>query len=230
MDWRKFFCGDWVLAGVIGAISLVAACAPQGSTSTNRSANVAPTQTPAPAAVAVAFPTRTPTLVPIPDRRPNVVDSQHFLELEPFLDEISQSVRPLGLKSGYVHNEWGDQCEYVQHATHRDASSYFFDKYPGSENIMVFSDQKCMTPDVLGMGYLQKQVNVLLAKWYSANSDAAFKTEPRDLSMTRKIRDRGWCMQSAKYPLSSVLIEYFVDEGRLVAVMHTDGIAGCEEG
>ena len=91
-------------------------------------------------------PTAIPTPMPAPTSAPNppkslkatVVDTQHILAIEPFLDEISKSVAPTGLQYGFVYNEWGDQCEYVQHSTHRTAPSYFYDESNGSETI--FSD------------------------------------------------------------------------------------------
>ena len=69
---------------------------------------------------------------------------------------------------------------------------------------------KCMTLDVLSIGYLQEQVNVTFAKWYS-NSDAAFTTAPSDLTDKFLKRVNGWCIQSETYPLITVLNDYFVD-------------------
>ena len=212
----------WIIVGVVALLMLAAVFGNSGSeTGTPRPASSSASVS-QPAPTPVTFPTRVPASVDV-----SSLPAQHILALEPVLDQISESVNPTGLSQGHIYNEFGDQCRYVQHATHRDAPPYFYDGLPGSDTLMVFADPKCLIPDVLGIGYLQEQVNVTVAKWYS-NSDAAFKTAPSDLTDKFIKRANGWCIQSETYPFIPVLIDYFVDGESLAAVLHGQGPPGCE--
>ena len=210
----------WIIVGVV-ALLMLAVVFGDSETGTSRPASSSASVS-QPTATPVTFPTLVPASVGV-----SSLPLQHILALEPVLDQISESVNPTGLRQGHIYNEFGDQCRYVQHATHRDAPPYFYDGLPGSDTLMVFADPKCMTPDVLGIDYLQEQVNVTVAKWYS-NSDAAFTTAPSDLTDKFLKRANGWCIQSETYPLITVLIDYFVDGESLAAVLHGQGPPGCE--
>ena len=212
----------WIIVGVVALLMLAAVFGnSESETGTPRPASSSASVS-QPAPTPVTFPTRVPASVGV-----SSVPAQHILALEPVLDQISESVNPTGLNQGHIYNEFGDQCRYVQRATHRDSPSYFDGDARATDTIMVFSDPKCMTPDVLGIGYLQEQVTVTVAKWYS-NSDAAFKTAPSDLTDKFFKRANGWCIQSETYPLITVLIDYFVDGESLAAVLHAQGPPGCE--
>ena len=153
-------------------------------------------------------------------------DAVALLDLE---DKISPTKKPAGQLKGTIINDMGEPCWFKQGATKLESESYFFNGTTGSDTLLLFDHRDCMKTSLgdLGMGIMQRLINDRIADWYS-NEDADFQTKPSELHPTSMGQTRGWCMQSATYPLIGVLVEYFVDEGSITAVLHGMALGGCQ--
>lgn len=170
----------------------------------------------------------TPSPVATPDL--SSVQTQDVLAIASIRARISEEdgIYRTGNAIGYILNDAGKECFYVQNGTDVDSDSYFYEGSTYSEDtLLVFDDPQCMTPTLpVGMSLHQEEINRVITPWYS-NPDANFQTEPEQLRRKSDFQVRGWCIQSKTYPLIGVMIDYFADEQSIVAVVHSLAASGC---
>jgi hypothetical protein len=122
---------------------------------------------------------------------------------------------------GHIQNDQGQRCTYTQ--TTDNDSVHFHGTLPGRMGILTFDDPRCMSvSDVNKM-----RINHVITRWYS-HPDAAFKTRVQDLYPTSMMQKRGVCIQSGKYPIIGVTIDYEIQGNSIVRVRHGNSIQGCQ--
>lgn len=170
----------------------------------------------------------TPSPIAMPDF--SFVQTQDVLAIASIRARISEEdgIYKTGEATGYILNDAGKECSYVQKGTDVDSVSYFYEGFSHSEDtLLVFDDPQCMTPtSPIGMRLHQEEINRVIAPWYS-DTDANYQTEPGQLRRKSDFQVRGWCIQSETYPLIGVMIDYFTDEQSIVAVVHSLAASGC---
>ena len=191
--------------------------------------------------VAIAEPTSAATVQPSPPRparrTPNT--SQSLLALGPHLDYLSETAAVKGARAADMFAFDGHFCPYVQVATALGSPSYFFDDLTNSDTLIIFDEPGCMNRIDYGgnvdrtalhdasMVHAQNEINRAVASWHG-REDAAFLTDLQDLQLNRDMQQRGWCIQSSKYPTVSIAVDYFIDEdGGLTAAIHSGSIGSC---
>ena len=156
------------------------------------------------------------------------VPTQGILAVNPIIDRISPNGIRKGSLKGWVLNFYGEECWFGQAATDDNSVSYFYKSLTGSDTLLVFDDQACMTdPMSIGMAFHQRTVNQAISSWYS-KPDAKFMVTPDKLYRKSQLQVKGWCIQSTTYPSTAIAVDYFVDGESLVAVVHNYAVGGCE--
>ena len=184
----------------------------------------APTPTPTPESTpAIArTPAPTPSAAPTPAPRTHLTP-RDASEGAYLLAELSEVDLPTGLPFGNVLNVSGARCEYVQAAKDMATDSYFYEGLTGAATYMAFAVEGCMAyANEFELGVNQFLINQLVKTWYSF-PDAAFQTELQDITELAP-PDRGWCIQSDTYESVAIVVEYFVEDQSIVAVLHTYGL------
>ena len=156
------------------------------------------------------------------------VPAQGILAINSVMDRISPDGIRNGSLKGWVSNDVGEECWFGQAATDDNSISYFYKSLKGSDTLLVFDDQGCMTPSTpIGMAFHQRMVNQAISTWYS-KPDAKFMVSPDQLYGKSQLQVKGWCIQSATYPSHAIVVDYFVDRESLVAVVHNYAVGGCQ--
>jgi len=128
-----------------------------------------------------------------------------------------------GQPRGYISNESGKNCAYIQITTQ---GVKYFHSIPGNYSRLTFDDPACMKDTGLGLDINKMMINNILARWYS-HPNAAFATLPSQLRRTSVLQVRGQCMQSATYPIIGVAIEYHIMGNSITSVSHAATAGGC---
>ena len=154
--------------------------------------------------------------------------AQGMAEVNSIVDRISPDGIRNGSLRGVVSNHAGQDCWFGQVATDDNSVSYFYEKLTGSDTLLIFDNQRCMETEVPGLMALQQSmVNQAISTWYSL-PDAKFMVSPDQLYRKSQLQVKGWCIQSATYPLQAIAVDYFVDGESLVAVVHSYAVGGCQ--
>ncbi|MFO7971451.1 MAG: hypothetical protein R6U40_06850 [Desulfobacterales bacterium] len=152
-----------------------------------------------------------------------------FVLIFPFLlatlDSSAQSSRYQ--KRGFIQNANGDQCWYTQ-VVKKD-NTYFHENIKGDNGIITFDDPICMSDggSSFNMEVNKMMINNVVARWYS-HSDANFKTRVPQMFRTSDLQINGYCIQSEKYPLIGITIDYFLEGNSITGVIHGSSIMGCK--
>ena len=145
------------------------------------------------------------------------------------IPNLSRTKRPTGPQTGLILNDMGEFCRFQQAATETESVSYFYEELTGTDTLLLFDEIDCMKTTLgdLGMGIMQNLINERIANWYGSGN-TEFATHPSELYPESPLQVRGWCMPSTTSEYVAVLIEYFVEDEAIVAVLHGTGIT-CEE-
>lgn len=130
------------------------------------------------------------------------------------------------LKKGYINNDRGDKCWYTQETDFN--SQYFHGTHKGRIGIITFVDPRCMSELDFGLDINKMMINNVISRWYSY-SDAAFMTSIADLYPSSMLQKKGQCIQSAKYPIIGITIDYEIKDNSIIKVRHGTAIHGCKK-
>lgn len=125
---------------------------------------------------------------------------------------------------GFIPNDYGEQCWYTQIV--KSGESYFHEDLTGSYGVLTFDDPQCMAASELGLSVNKMNINNIVSKWYS-HPDANFQTRESELYEGSQFQVRGQCIQSNKYPIIGITIDYIVRSGSIVEVVHGSSVGGC---
>ena len=192
-------------------------------------------------AAPIQAPTLAPMSTPVPTRIPlysqSPVTSRPFIELEDIATHATEYAPIDGDRKGYIEGLGGHLCSFVQVGTKASSPSYFYPTLKGSETIMLFDDHRCLnntdhfdSPEMMDQIALieaQYRINNKIATWYSL-PNANFLTRPAELHPPNSLRERGWCIQSPKYPIQSFAVEYFWEESGIGAALHSVTLGSCK--
>ena len=123
---------------------------------------------------------------------------------------------------GHVRNSQGQQCTYTQRTDNNN--TYFFG-HPSRTGIITFDDPMCMSPSELGLNANKSIMNNVISRWHS-QPDAGFRTRAADLTPGLSVQRQGYCIQSARYPLQGIAIDYDIRNGSIARIKHTSS-PGC---
>ena len=236
----------WTFAGgTIGLLALIVVLGIIGTAVESGPDPVSTYKVEASNSSATPKPTRLSTsATSVPTKRPlfaqSPVTSQPFLVLDSVIHDVSEYAPIDGDHAGYIEGFSGHACEFSQVGTIASSQSYFFPSLTGSETIMIFADDRCMTNTdsysnvdemkTVAIAQAQYRINEQIATWYS-KPDADFMTQPDDLQglAPSLLRKKGWCIESRKYPTWSFIVDYFWMNNGIGAVMHSPGQGSCKE-
>ena len=125
---------------------------------------------------------------------------------------------------GFIQNDRGEKCLYTQ--TTQSNSTYFHGSLKGRIGTITFEVPGCMSGKELGLDVNKMMINNVLSRWYS-HADAAFKTRTDDLQPSSLMQMKGQCIQSAKYPVIGITVDYEVTNSSIVRVRHGSAVQGC---
>jgi hypothetical protein len=129
-------------------------------------------------------------------------------------------------RAGTVNNSNGQKCQYEQ--SFEADSKYFHGTVTAKRGTITFADRQCMKADVNSSAINKMMINNVVSRWYS-HSDAAFMTREEELYPGSLLQKRGLCIQSRKYPLIGITIEYVVSGGSIAEVHHGAAVKGCKK-
>ncbi len=130
------------------------------------------------------------------------------------------------LRRGFIQNDRGDKCWYTQETDLE--SRYFHETLKGKMGTITFDDPYCMSEADVGLDINKAMINNVITRWYS-HSDAAFQTTVSDLFPSSMMQKKGLCIQSAKYPIIGVTIDYEIRNNTIIRVRHGSAIQGCKK-
>jgi len=127
-------------------------------------------------------------------------------------------------KKGGILNESSKPCAYTQAV--EEQSSYFYGKMTGNVGVLTFDDPQCMTSKGIALNVNKMMINNAISRWYS-HPDADFRTRVPELSKGNSFQKKGQCIQSKKYPMVSITVDYVVQNDSIIRVLHGTGMVGC---
>lgn len=131
-----------------------------------------------------------------------------------------------GLKRGYIQNDEGDKCWYTQVV--KKNNTYFHGSLKGANGILTFDSPTCMSDSGTGLGLNLNamMINNIISRWYS-HSDADFQTHASEMFNGSLLQKKGRCIQSRKYPIIGITVDYFITDKNITGVIHGHSIQGC---
>lgn len=128
---------------------------------------------------------------------------------------------------GYIQNDNGDRCWYTQVVSRQ--IKYFHDSLVGDVYRLSFDDKGCMSDSGSGLDVNKMMINNSISKSYS-HEDADFQTRTTELYPHTGFAElkRGFCIQSAKYPIVGVTVDYTIENGSIVNIAHGMAAGGCK--
>lgn len=126
---------------------------------------------------------------------------------------------------GFIQNYAGEGCMFTQ--TAQEGSHHFY----GSEltsilRTVTFIDESCMTGSSGEMAVNIANINAEIARPYS-HADANFALGEHELMNSSFMQKRGRCIQSRKYPIIGVAVEYVKGKTGIAKVYHATTANGC---
>lgn len=125
---------------------------------------------------------------------------------------------------GHIQNDRGQKCTYTQTTNHE--STYFHGTLTGRAGTIDFDDPMCMSESDFGLRINKMLINNIISRWYS-HSDAAFKTKAKELYPSSPLQKKGQCIQSGKYPVIGITVDYEIHNSSIVRVRHGSSVQGC---
>jgi len=123
-------------------------------------------------------------------------------------------------KQGYILNSEGQKCWYNQRI--KENNSYFHKSMKGTNGIIKFKNPSCMPNNSTN----KMMINNVISRWYS-HSDANFQTRVSELYDGSMMQIKGKCIQSKKYPIIGITVDYFIENDNITGVIHGSSIQGC---
>lgn len=128
------------------------------------------------------------------------------------------------LKKGYIQNDQGEKCWYTQVV--KENNTYFHGSLKGTNGIITFDNPTCMADNGLGLDVNKMMINNIISRWYS-HSDANFQTRVSEMHNGSLMQKKGKCIQSKKYPIIGITVDYFVENNSITGVIHGSSVQGC---
>ncbi|MBN1363295.1 MAG: hypothetical protein JW976_00670 [Syntrophaceae bacterium] len=128
------------------------------------------------------------------------------------------------LKNGYIQNDKGEKCWYTQVV--KENNTYFHGSLKGTNGIITFDNPMCMSDSGLGLDVNKMMINNIISRWYS-HSDADFQTRVSEMYNGSMLQKKGKCIQSKKYPLVGITVDYFIKGNSITGVIHGSSVQGC---
>jgi len=128
------------------------------------------------------------------------------------------------LRKGAIQNYNGESCWYKQ--TVEKKNQYFFGRLTQMVGILTFDNPDCMSGSGFEMDVNKMMVNNIISRWYS-HSDAKFKTRVPEMYNSSPGQVKGQCVQSSKYPIIGITVDYIMSNNSISKVIHGSSIQGC---
>jgi hypothetical protein len=128
------------------------------------------------------------------------------------------------LKKGYIQNDKGDKCWYTQ--VIKENSTYFYGLLGDTNGIITFDNPNCMSDSRLDLDVNKMMINNNISRWYS-HSDADFQTRVSEMYNGSMMQKKGKCIQSKKYPIIGITVDYFIEGNSITGVIHGSSALGC---
>jgi len=128
------------------------------------------------------------------------------------------------LAKGYIQNNNGQDCWYRQSVDKE--SRYFFGDSTQIVGVLIFDSPSCMVGSGFDVDINKMMINNIISRWYS-HSDAKFKTHAREMYKSSPLQQKGRCIQSSKYPIMGITIDYLIENGSIKEVIHGGSLSGC---
>lgn len=128
------------------------------------------------------------------------------------------------LKKGYIQNDKGEKCWYTQVV--KENNTYFHGTLKGTNGIITFDNPTCMSASELGLNGNKMMINNIISRWYS-HSDADFQTRVVEMYKGSALQKKGKCIQSKKYPIIGITVDYFIKGNSITGVIHGSSVQGC---
>ncbi|WP_430233568.1 hypothetical protein [Nitrosomonas communis] len=154
----------------------------------------------------------------------NIIYFKIFITLALAVLSYSSFAGDSFLEKGFILNDRGTRCWYTQKI--ELDSKYFYTTVTGKMGTMIFDDPRCMSEADVGLDINKKMINNVITGWYS-HSDAAFQTSVQDLFPSSMLQKQGLCIQSKKYPIIGVLVDYEIKNNSIIRVRHGRAGGGC---
>ena len=137
----------------------------------------------------------------------------------------SANAGPTGaLKKGYIQNDQGQKCWYKQ--TIKENNTYFYSSLKDTNCIITFDNPNCMSDSGLGQEVNIMMINNIISRWYS-HRDANFQTRNSELFSGSMFQEKGKCIQSKKYPIIGITVDYLIRNNSITGVIHGSSVQGC---
>ncbi len=132
------------------------------------------------------------------------------------------------IKKGYISNNAGEKCWYIQRT---DKISKYFYGMKHTVGFITFDDPKCMSGKELGdqgISINKMMINNIISRWYS-HRDADFMTKESELFKGSMMQKKGKCIYSKKYPdVVGIAVEYLIKKNSIISVKHGASLMGCK--
>ena len=129
---------------------------------------------------------------------------------------------PMGASS--YQNDKGEKCWYTQIVIEDNA--YFHGSLKGTNGKITFDNPNCMSDSGTGLDVNKMMINNLISRWYS-HSDADFQTRISEMYNGSPMQTKGKCIQSKRYPIIGITVDYFIEGNGITGVIHGSSIQGC---
>ena len=143
-------------------------------------------------------------------------------------------------KSGFIRSSAGKKCWYQQ--TYEKNGKYFLsEKNKGLTNTNVrtitFDDPNCMNDRFDGDDPSDRELNEiinkqmiarLITRWWTrsyTHDDADFDID--DLKLPARFQSKGKCVQSKKYFIIAIAVDYIIENGSITKVVYAPAIGPC---
>jgi hypothetical protein len=154
----------------------------------------------------------------------NFKDMAGLIFISLFVSSIALAGPTGALKKGYIQNDKGDECWYTQVV--KENSTYFHGSLMGINGIITFDNPACMSDSGLGLDVNKMMINNIISRWYS-HSDADFRTRVSEMFNGSALQKKGKCIQSMKYPVVGITVDYFIKDNSITGVIHGSSVQGC---
>lgn len=152
-----------------------------------------------------------------------VLASLPFLAVTMMISNALNAAPEQGNKRGFIQNEEGTKCWYNQ--TLVSGQSYFHKKgMTDTQGLIEFDNSECMEVTDIN----KRMINNVITRWYSF-PDANFATRANEMYRTSMFQVRGRCIQSRKYEIIGVLVDYLGDGKHISKVIHGVSVQGCKK-
>lgn len=127
-------------------------------------------------------------------------------------------------KKGYIQNDQGEKCWYTQVV--KENNTYFHGSLKGTNGIITLDNSTCMADNGIGLDVNKMMINNIISKWYS-HRDANYQTRVSEMHKGSLMQKKGKCIQSKKYPIMGITVDYFVENKSITGVIHGSSVQGC---